>query len=148
MREGVGVTEIANFAKFAVTGPGAEAWLEGMLANRMPRTGRIVLSPMLNQAGKLIGDFTVAKRGPGDFLVWGSSAAQIYHLRWFEAHLPGDGSGPGRAAGDAADGADARRTEVAGGAGGLSTTTSRTRPSASWTTAPWTSAACRRWSTG
>jgi dimethylglycine dehydrogenase len=92
VRERVGVTEIANFAKFAVTGPGAEAWLESMLANAMPRTGRIALAPMLNEAGKLVGDFTVAKRGPGDFLIWGSSAAQLCHRRWFESHLPGDGS--------------------------------------------------------
>jgi dimethylglycine dehydrogenase len=92
VRERVGVTEIANFAKFAVTGPGAEAWLDGLLANAMPRTGRIALAPMLNEAGMLIGDFTVARRGPGDFLIWGSSAAQLHHLRWFEAHLPGDGS--------------------------------------------------------
>ena len=28
VREGVGVTEIANFAKYEVTGPGAEAWLD------------------------------------------------------------------------------------------------------------------------
>ena len=60
---GVGVTEIANFAKYAVTGAGAEAWLNRLLTNRMPRTGRIALSPMLNEAGKLIGDFTVAKAG-------------------------------------------------------------------------------------
>ena len=61
VREGVGVTEIANFAKYEVTGPGAEAWLDAAAANRMPQTGRIVLTPMLNEAGKLIGDFTVAK---------------------------------------------------------------------------------------
>ena len=24
--------------------------------------------------------------------MWGSSQAQIYHMRWFERHLPGDGS--------------------------------------------------------
>jgi dimethylglycine dehydrogenase len=47
---------------------------------------------MLNDAGKLIGDFTVAKSGEGLFHVWGSSAAQIHHMRWFERHLPGDGS--------------------------------------------------------
>ena len=34
----------------------------------------------------------MAKAGEGRFLVWGSSAAQIYHMRWFEAHLPADGS--------------------------------------------------------
>ena len=92
VRERVGVTEIANFAKFEVTGPGAEGWLDRLLTNALPRTGRIALSPMLNDAGKLIGDFTVAKAGPERFLVWGSSAAQVYHLRWFEAHLPADGS--------------------------------------------------------
>jgi dimethylglycine dehydrogenase len=88
VRGGVGVTEIANFAKFRVAGVGAEAWLDGILANALPRTGRIALSPMLNARGRLVGDFTVAKRGEDDFLVWGSSAAQIHHLRWFERHLP------------------------------------------------------------
>ena len=92
VREDVGVTEIANFAKYAVTGPGAEAWLDRILAGALPRTGRITLAPMLNPAGKLIGDFTLAKAGEGRFVVWGSSAAQIYHMRWFEAHLPADGS--------------------------------------------------------
>jgi dimethylglycine dehydrogenase len=91
-RERVGVTEIANFAKYEVTGPGAEGWLTRLLTNVMPRPGRIVLSPMLNERGKLIGDFTVARAGPERFLIWGSSAAQIHHMRWFERHLPGDGS--------------------------------------------------------
>jgi dimethylglycine dehydrogenase len=91
-RATVGVTEIANFAKYEITGPGAEDWLNRLLTNAMPRTGRIALSPMLNPQGKLIGDFTVAKAAEDRFLVWGSSAAQIYHLRWFEAHLPRDGS--------------------------------------------------------
>ena len=115
----------------------------------MPRTGRIALSPMLNEAGKLIGDFTVAKRGPGDFLVWGSSAAQIYHMRWFEAHLPGDGSCASSGSGMRLMGlmlAGPRSRAVLARA--RPTTTSRTRPSASWTTARWTSAGCRRWSTG
>ena len=31
------------------------------MTNRMPKTGRIVLTPMLNENGKLIGDFTIAK---------------------------------------------------------------------------------------
>jgi dimethylglycine dehydrogenase len=92
VRERVGVTEIANFAKYRVSGPGAEGWLGRLLANTPPRVGRIALAPMLNHAGKLIGDFTVARSAEDGFMVWGSSAAQVYHLRWFEAHLPADGS--------------------------------------------------------
>ncbi|TKT79094.1 FAD-dependent oxidoreductase [Aquamicrobium sp. LC103] len=96
VRERVGVTEIANFAKYEVSGPGAEAFLNRLMTNRMPKKGRIVLTPMLNEFGKLIGDFTIANAsGPaGDerFMIWGSSAAQKYHMRWFEKHLPKDGS--------------------------------------------------------
>jgi dimethylglycine dehydrogenase len=95
-RESVGVTEIANFAKYEVAGPGAEAFLNRLMTNRMPKKGRIVLTPMLNEFGKLIGDFTIAnatgRAGDDRFMIWGSSAAQKYHMRWFERHLPKDGS--------------------------------------------------------
>ena len=91
-RERVGVTEIANFAKYEVSGPGAEDFLNRLMTNRMPKAGRIVLTPMLNEFGKLIGDFTIAHAGADRFIVWGSSAAQKYHMRWFEGHLPKDGS--------------------------------------------------------
>ncbi len=92
VREAVGVTEISNFAKYEVTGEGAEDWLNHLMTNRMPKTGRIVLSPMLNEAGKLIGDFTIAKPAEDRFVIWGSSGAQMYHMRWFDVHLPKDGS--------------------------------------------------------
>jgi dimethylglycine dehydrogenase len=92
VRNAVGVTEIANFAKYEFTGPGAEAFLSHLMTNKMPRQGRIALTPMLNPQGKLIGDFTIAKTGPERFLMWGSSQAQKYHMRWFEKYLPADGS--------------------------------------------------------
>jgi len=92
VRSTVGLTEIANFAKYEIVGEGAEAYLAKLMTNRMPVPGRIVLTPMLNRQGKLIGDFTIACAGPGRYLMWGSSQAQIYHMRWFEAHLPPDGS--------------------------------------------------------
>ncbi len=92
VRNGVGVTEIANFAKYEITGKGAAAYLSQLMTNRMPREGRLVLTPMLNAKGKLIGDFTIARTGPARFMMWGSSQAQIHHLRWFEQHLPDDAS--------------------------------------------------------
>src|SRR5215471_4569952 len=92
VRNGVGVTEIADFAKYEFTGPGAEAFLSRLMTNRMPRKGRIILTPMLNPQGKLIGDFTIAKVSDERFLMWGSSQAQKYHMRWFEKQLPADGS--------------------------------------------------------
>lgn len=91
VRTGVGISEISTFAKYDVTGPDAGAWLSRMLANRLPKPGRIALSPMLNPRGKLIGDFTVANAGEGHFLVFGAGAAEKYHMRWFGQHLPADG---------------------------------------------------------
>lgn len=92
VRENVGLIEISGFAKYAVTGAGAEAWLDRMLACRIPQTGRMVLAPMLKDDGKVIGDFTLAKLGEGDFFLAGSGVAEDYHMRWFLSHLPGDGS--------------------------------------------------------
>ena len=91
VREGVGITETSGFGKYEVTGPGAELWLGGLLANRIPREGRMVLSPMLNPRGTLIGDFTLAKLGPERFLILGSGPAEAYHMRWFRQQMPGDG---------------------------------------------------------
>ena len=92
VRERVGVSEIANFAKYQVTGQGAEAWLDRLMTNTMPKLGRLVLTPMLNEAGKLIGDFTIARAADDRFQIWGSLAASKYHMRWFERHLPEGGS--------------------------------------------------------
>ncbi|MFQ5775267.1 MAG: FAD-dependent oxidoreductase [Kiloniellaceae bacterium] len=91
VRTGVGVNEIHNFGKYEVTGPDAETWLNHVMANRTPREGRIALTPMLSPKGRIIGDFTVAKLGPARFQLTASYAAQAYHMRWFEAHLPDRG---------------------------------------------------------
>ena len=92
VREAVGVTEIANFAKYEITGAGAEAWLLQVMTNTMPKQGRLMLTPMLNHQGKIIGDFTVAKAAEHRYMMWGSSQAQVNHMRWFEQTLPKDGS--------------------------------------------------------
>jgi dimethylglycine dehydrogenase len=90
VRNAVGISETSGFAKYEVSGPDAEAWLSRLLTNRIPRAGRITLSPMLNERGKLIGDFTVARADSERFFVFGTGAAEKYHMRWFEQHLPGD----------------------------------------------------------
>ena len=88
----VGLSETTGFAKYRVTGPGAAAWLDQMLACRLPAPGRMVLAPMLKEDGKLIGDFTLANLGAEGWFIIGSGLAEDYHLRWFTQHLPEDGS--------------------------------------------------------
>jgi dimethylglycine dehydrogenase len=91
VRHAVGLMEISTYSKYAVTGPGAEAWLSKLLTNRMPASGRIVLAPMLNPTGTLIGDFTVAQLANERFIVFGSGIAEDYHMRWFAAQPPDTG---------------------------------------------------------
>ncbi|HUO81143.1 MAG TPA: FAD-dependent oxidoreductase [Steroidobacteraceae bacterium] len=88
VRESAGLLEISNYGKFEVTGPGAAAWLGRVMANRVPAPGRMVLAPMLNERGRLIGDFTVARLAEERFFVVGTYAAEVYYQRWFERTLP------------------------------------------------------------
>ena len=93
VRERVGMTEISNYAKYRVGGPGAEAWLSSLLTQRMPAPGRITLTAMLNDAGRIVGEFTVARPDESDvYDLFGSLGAEVHHSRWFREHLPTDGS--------------------------------------------------------
>jgi dimethylglycine dehydrogenase len=92
VRNSVGLMETSGFAKYSVSGEGAAQWLDAMLAGRLPSVGSMALAPMLNEAGKLIGDFTIANMDGDEFLLIGSGIAEDYHMRWFEEHLPDDGS--------------------------------------------------------
>jgi dimethylglycine dehydrogenase len=91
VRTNVGLMEISTYAKYEVKGPAAETFLSRVLAGRVPRRGRIALNPMLNDAGKIIGDFTVAKLADDEFFIIGAGVAEHYHMRWFEQHLPAAG---------------------------------------------------------
>ncbi|MEL6505703.1 MAG: FAD-dependent oxidoreductase [Pseudomonadota bacterium] len=96
-RTNVGVTEVSNFAKYEITGTGAREWLSHIMTNFIPREGRLALTGMVNEEGKINGEFTIACAGPDGkggerFQMFGSSQAQIHHMRWFEQHLPDDGS--------------------------------------------------------
>jgi dimethylglycine dehydrogenase len=91
VREAVGAIEIANFAKHEFQGEGARAYLDYVLAGRLPKPGRISLTPMLTPKGKLYGDLSVACLADDHFLLLGSGAMQAAHRRWFEKYLPDAG---------------------------------------------------------
>ncbi len=91
VRDNLGMTEISNYGKITVEGPRAAEFLNSVMANKVPQVGKLALSPMLNEGGKLIGDFTVSRYAEDKFLLVCSLAAEEYYLRWFERHLPKDG---------------------------------------------------------
>ena len=89
VRDAVGHIEISNYGKFEVTGRDAERWLATIMANKVPAVGRVVLTPMLNERGRLIGDFTMCRISPERFLLVGTYAAERFYQRWFEARMGG-----------------------------------------------------------
>ncbi len=92
VRTAVGINEVHNFSKFEITGDNAHAWLDTIMAGRIPAVGKLALNPILSPKGKLLGDFTIAQIRDGLYQVTASYGFQAFHLRWFHQHLPTDGS--------------------------------------------------------
>ncbi len=90
-RAAAGLLDTGVYARYEVSGPGAERWLDHLLANTLPALGRVRLAPMLNPEGQLMGDLTVTRLGPERFWLVGSYYLQEWHLRWFRSHLPKTG---------------------------------------------------------
>jgi dimethylglycine dehydrogenase len=88
VREGVGINEIHNFGKYLVSGPAAREWLDWLTAGRIPPAGRLSLTPMLSPSARIVGDFTVSALADDTFQLTSSFAAQAFHVRWFDDHLP------------------------------------------------------------
>ena len=90
VREAVGINETHNFGKYSVKGQNARAWLDRIMAGRIPKPGRISLTPMLSPKGRLIGDFTVSCLSETEFQLTASYGSQAYHYRWFHQNLSDD----------------------------------------------------------
>lgn len=93
LRERAGIIDISNFAKYRCKGPGAEAWLNAVFANNMPKSiGRSCLTPLISVRGGIAGDATVTRTGDNEFWIVSSGMAERYHKRFFDAVPLPDGT--------------------------------------------------------
>ncbi len=83
---GVGIIDGTSFAKYEVSGPDSIAFLDRMLAGRLPGVGRMRMSPMLSPSGHMKGDLTLMRLAEDRFRIVGSGYLQEYHMLWFEQH--------------------------------------------------------------
>ena len=90
VRASAGILDISGYGKYQVSGAGAEAWLNRLLASKLASPGRIRLAPMLAGNGRLMGDLTVWRAAEDRFCLFGSGYLQRFHLRWFHEHLDRD----------------------------------------------------------
>ena len=93
VHEKVGLLDMTAFAKFEISGPGAEAWLEGMLANHLPKTiGRIGLTYLLSRNGGVRSEFTIFREGAGRFYLVSAGALERHDWDHLCKLQPRDGS--------------------------------------------------------
>jgi len=91
--ENVGLLDMTAFAKARVAGPGAEAFLDHLVANRIPKKiGRVNLCHALNSRGGVHSEFTIMREGPESFYLVSAGAWQRLDHEWLKRHMPQDGS--------------------------------------------------------
>ena len=93
VRESAGLIDITGFSKFWVSGPGAEVWLDRLLANKLPqKPGRVGLAHALTIRGGVRSEFTVTRMEEDMFYLVSSGAAERYDWDFLQKRLPDDGS--------------------------------------------------------
>lgn len=93
IRERVGVLDQTSFGKFEVQGPGASDFLERLCANKLSaRTGRIIVTQMLDEHGGIECDLTVTRVAEDRYWVITAAATTTHDGAWIGWHLPHDGS--------------------------------------------------------
>ncbi|HEV3322469.1 MAG TPA: FAD-dependent oxidoreductase, partial [Solirubrobacteraceae bacterium] len=93
MRERVGIIDLTPFTKHEVTGPRAESWLDGLVANKVPaKIGRMSLCHALTRRGGIRSEFTITKIAEQHYYVVSAGAAERYDSDYLFKSLPRDGS--------------------------------------------------------
>lgn len=91
--ESCGVLDMSAFAKIHVSGSGARAYLDRILANKVPKKqGRISLCHILTDAGGVKSEFTLYEKSPDFFYLVSAGALMTHDHDVLFRHLPSDGS--------------------------------------------------------
>ena len=76
-------------------GPGALAYLQGLVVSQVDvPVGRVVYTPLLNEAGGIVADLTIMRLGHDLFRVVTGGGMGMRDKKWFVDHLPGRRLGP------------------------------------------------------
>ncbi len=93
VHDNVGIMDMSAFAKCEVSGPGAEAWLNSILTNRVPKkAGRVTLTYLLTKRGGVRAEFTLTRIGPERFYLISAGALETHDFDTLEKLLPADNS--------------------------------------------------------
>ena len=93
VHEKLGIQDMSAFAKCEISGPGAEAWLDQLLTNAVPKkVGRVTLSYLLTNKGGVRSEFTVYKIAPQRYYLVSAGAYERHDHDYLKKAMPRDGS--------------------------------------------------------
>ena len=93
VNENAGLLDMTAFAKCRISGPGAEAFLDYLVANRIPKkVGQIGLCHALNTKGGVHSEFTILREGDNSFYLVSAGAWQRMDHDYIRRYMPKDGS--------------------------------------------------------
>jgi len=89
----VGLLDMTAFAKCRISGPGAEAFLDNLVANKLPKKiGRVGLCHALNTQGGVHSEFTIVREAEDSYYLVSAGALQRLDHDWIKKHMPDDRS--------------------------------------------------------
>ncbi len=81
VRERIGILDLSGFAKYDVSGPDAESFLNRTCANRIStRPGGIILTHVLSQQGRIGGEMTITRLADDSYYVLSAAGAEMRDL--------------------------------------------------------------------
>lgn len=88
VREVAGLFDQSSFAKFEMKGPDAEATLNYICANKIPKQGRLIYTQLLNTRGGIECDLTIARLGEDHFYIVTGTGFRTHDFHWIADHIP------------------------------------------------------------
>lgn len=89
----VGLLDMTAFAKCRLSGPGAEAFLDWLVANSLPKkVGGLALAHALNKNGGVHSEFTIRRESDDSFYLVSAGALQRLDHDYIRRYMPRDGS--------------------------------------------------------
>ncbi len=90
VRERVGLMDISAFAKIEVRGADAGALVDRLIANRLPRAGRIALTHLLNERGRIEAETIVVGLEEGGYYLVCAAFFETRVHDWLKGHARSD----------------------------------------------------------
>ena len=88
VRDAAGILNLCGFSRYLVSGAGAADWLEGLIAGRVPRVGRIGLGYFPDERGRIVTEMSLVRLAEDTVLLITAAAAEWHDLEWLQRHLP------------------------------------------------------------